>query len=157
MWAIFRRFQPIYLNLANKPEWYLEQFPAGRVPALLYKEKFLYESLLLSDFLDEEFPHPPLYPSDKIKKIQDKIFVQNLGKVSLAHFCILGFHWQVVKFCCFLCLQVQESYYKVAFVEYNVGNFAALITDLEKIEEELKERKTKFFGGTFSVPQLCPQ
>ncbi len=59
----------------------MELFPAGRVPALFYKGDILYESVLLADFLNEEFPENPLHSSEPVKKFKDKLLVENFGKV----------------------------------------------------------------------------
>lgn len=75
----------MYINLVNKPEWYLEKFPAGKVPALLYNGEFLYESLLLADFLNEQFPDSPLYPNDPLQKLKDKLLIDSFGKVNFLH------------------------------------------------------------------------
>jgi glutathione S-transferase len=71
----------VFIDLSDKPEWYLEKYPAGKVPALNYDGKFLSESLLLADFLDEIYPEPPLWNSP-LQKILDKIFIESFGKVS---------------------------------------------------------------------------
>lgn len=72
----------MFINLSEKPEWYLDVFPAGKVPALIYNDKFLSESLLLADFLDEQYPEPALWYNDPLKKILDKMFIESFGKVS---------------------------------------------------------------------------
>jgi len=69
--------------LSDKPEWYLEIFPAGKVPALIYDGKFLSESLLLDDFLDEQYAKPSLWDANPLQKILDKIFIESFGKVSV--------------------------------------------------------------------------
>lgn len=72
----------VFINLSDKPEWYLNIFPTGKVPALIYDGQFLSESLLLVDFLDEQFPEPPLWNNSPLRKIQDKMFIESFGKVS---------------------------------------------------------------------------
>lgn len=80
--SVLCRHDTVFIDLSDKPEWYLKVFPEGLVPALVYKEKFLYESLLLADFLDEQYPEPPLYDSP-LQKILDRIFIGSFGKVSV--------------------------------------------------------------------------
>jgi len=60
----------------------LKIFPAGKVPALVYDDKFLSESLLLADFLDEQYPEPPLHNNSPLQKILDKLVIESFGKVS---------------------------------------------------------------------------
>lgn len=71
----------MYINLTHKPEWYLERFPQGKVPALVIEGEDLFESLIISDFLDEKFPTRPLYPKDPMKKAKDRLFVESIAKV----------------------------------------------------------------------------
>lgn len=73
----------VFINLSDKPEWYLNIFPAGKVPALIYENKFLSESLLLAEFLDELYPEPSLWNDSPLQKILDKMFIESFGKVSV--------------------------------------------------------------------------
>lgn len=79
-----RRHDTVFIHLLNKPEWYLDISPAGRVPALVYDGKFLCESLLLADFLDEQYSEPPLWNCSPLQKIVDKIFIESFGKVNIS-------------------------------------------------------------------------
>ncbi|KAK7574230.1 hypothetical protein V9T40_011421 [Parthenolecanium corni] len=116
------KYEPIYINLSAKPKWYLELFPAGKVPAVLYKGELLSESLLLADFLNDEFAENPLHSTEPIKKFKDRLIIENFGKVTTA-------------------------YYKLAMVEYNSENFEELLVSLDYLEKELVSRGTKYFGG----------
>jgi len=69
------RHDTVFINLSDKPEWYLDICPAGLVPTLIYDSKLLGESLLLADFLDEQYPQPPLYNNSPLQKILDKMFI----------------------------------------------------------------------------------
>lgn len=60
----------------------MDIFPAGKVPAIIYDGKFLSESLYLADFLDEQYPQPPLWNGTPAQKILDRIFIDSFGKVS---------------------------------------------------------------------------
>jgi len=72
----------VFINLSDKPEWFLKIFPAGKVPVLVYDNKFLSESLLLADFLDEQYPEPALHNNSPLQKILDKLVIESFGKVS---------------------------------------------------------------------------
>lgn len=72
----------MFIDLSDKPEWYLKIFPAGKVPALIYDDNFLSESLLLADFLDKQYPEPPLQTSSPLQTILDKLVIDTFGKVS---------------------------------------------------------------------------
>ena len=54
----------VAIDLANKPSWYHEVLPTGRVP-LLEDEGFrLWESDVVSEYLEEAYPERSLMPSD---------------------------------------------------------------------------------------------
>jgi len=114
----------VFINLSEKPEWYLTIFPAGKVPALIYDGKFLSESLILADFLDEQFPEPPLWNSSPLQKILDKLVIESFGKVGTAFYKLI-----------MISEKVEEKY------------FDELVASLIPIETELAERRSTFFGG----------
>lgn len=72
----------VYINLKDKPEWFLEKFPAGKVPAIIVDGDHLHESFIISDFLDEKYPQYPLYPKDPLKKAKDRIVIETFSKVN---------------------------------------------------------------------------
>lgn len=78
-------YHSIYINLTEKPEWLTEYSPLGKVPALqLVKEEgqpTLIESLVIAEYLDEQYPENPLFPKDPLKKAQDKILIQRFEPV----------------------------------------------------------------------------
>lgn len=114
----------VFIDLSEKPEWYLTIFPAGKVPALIYDDKFLSESLLLADFLDEQYPEPPLQNSKPIQKALDKLVIESFGKVGTAFYKLMMTTKEVEK-----------------------TNFDELVASLIPIETELSERGSTFFGG----------
>lgn len=58
-------------NLGAKPEWLLEKSNGGKVPAIEFEDgQVLSESLIVSDFLNEAYPEPPLYPHDPRAKVR---------------------------------------------------------------------------------------
>ncbi len=54
------QFDRIDIDLANKPEWFLDLVPTGKVPALLLEGEVLFESAVISEFLDESYGTPLL-------------------------------------------------------------------------------------------------
>lgn len=58
-------YERINIDLANKPEWFLQLSPTGRVPALVVKDDnanptTLFESAVINEYLDEAFGTPLL-------------------------------------------------------------------------------------------------
>lgn len=56
-----------YIDLANKPDWFLEISPMGKVPVLRVGETTLFESDVIAEYL-EEVHSPQLHPSDALDK-----------------------------------------------------------------------------------------
>src|SRR2546425_8449547 len=57
----------------KRPE-YLALNPNGVVPTLVHGDRVLYESNVITGYLDDVFPHPPLYPRDPWARAQAKIW-----------------------------------------------------------------------------------
>src|ERR1043166_9878961 len=57
----------------KRPE-YLALNPNGVVPTLIHGERVLYESNVITEYLDEVFPRPRLYPADPWERAQAKMW-----------------------------------------------------------------------------------
>lgn len=64
-------FEVTYINLLEKPDWFLEISPHGKVPVLSVGGKPLFESNAIAEFLDEMAP-PRLHPEDPIKRARNR-------------------------------------------------------------------------------------
>lgn len=64
-------FDVTYINLREKPDWFLEISPHGKVPVLKVGEEVLFESNAIAEFLDETF-EPRLHPADPIKRARNR-------------------------------------------------------------------------------------
>lgn len=60
-------FDVTYINLREKPDWFLAISPHGKVPVLKVDDARLFESNAIAEFLDE-VETPRLHPSDPIKR-----------------------------------------------------------------------------------------
>lgn len=76
------RYDPVFINLKAKPEWYTDKIPTGKVPAILVDGQSIYDSLIISEFLDEKYPQRPLHSKDPLQKAKDKLLIEGFGKVS---------------------------------------------------------------------------
>uniref|UniRef100_A0A6M2DN68 Putative glutathione s-transferase omega-1-like protein tabanus bromius n=1 Tax=Xenopsylla cheopis TaxID=163159 RepID=A0A6M2DN68_XENCH len=75
-------YEVVYVNLTNKPEWLTELSPFGKVPALeLPSGKVLYESLIIAEYLDEEYPTRPLYDKQPVRKALDRILINRFDEI----------------------------------------------------------------------------
>ncbi|KAL4064249.1 glutathione S-transferase [Scleroderma yunnanense] len=70
------------VNPYKKEKHFLEINPKGLVPAVEYKEKALYESLILLEFLEDAYPSysPNLLPSDPYERAYERIWVDHIAK-----------------------------------------------------------------------------
>ena len=64
-------FEVTYINLAQKPDWFLKIAPHGKVPVLLVGDKPLFESNAIAEFLEETLS-PALHPQDPIKRARTR-------------------------------------------------------------------------------------
>ncbi|XP_070490128.1 pyrimidodiazepine synthase-like [Chironomus tepperi] len=117
-----------YINLTEKPEWIEKVSALSKVPALEIPGhgESLIESLIIADYLDEKYPQNPLHSKDPLQKARDRILVERFNSFI-------------------------TPFYRIVF-QRNQGGAPGAITELtnalDVYEKELRERKTKFFGGS---------
>ena len=58
----------------------LEVSPYSELPVLVDRDVCLYDSVILMEYLDERFPHPPLLPVYPVSRAQIRLFVQRIQK-----------------------------------------------------------------------------
>lgn len=118
----------IYIDLIDKPEWYKEYSPLGKVPALqLTKEKdqpALVESLIIASYLDEKYPQPRLFPTDPLQKALDKILIERFANVVSAVYPVMT---------------CNPNAPPDALKNFEIA--------LDVFEQELIKRGTPYFGG----------
>lgn len=64
-------FDVTYINLREKPDWFLKISPHGKVPVLLVDEQPLFESNAIAEYLDEVVA-PKLHPECPIKRARNR-------------------------------------------------------------------------------------
>ena len=64
-------FDVTYIDLRDKPDWFPEISPHGKVPVLMVDEQPLFESNAIAEFLDE-MVEPSLHPADPIKRARNR-------------------------------------------------------------------------------------
>ncbi|HEY2541768.1 MAG TPA: glutathione S-transferase family protein [Gaiellaceae bacterium] len=57
-------FEPIEIDLDDRPAWIYEKNPTGRVPVVEEDGWTLPESAVIMEYLEERHPDPPLLPAD---------------------------------------------------------------------------------------------
>ena len=68
-------FALTHIDLANKPEWFTEISPFGKVPVLRTNGAVLFESTVINEYLDEISP-PSLHPRDPLVKAQNRAWIE---------------------------------------------------------------------------------
>ncbi|OAY79278.1 Glutathione S-transferase DHAR3, chloroplastic [Ananas comosus] len=67
------------VDFANKPDWFLKISPEGKVPVVKLEEKWIADSDVIAQALEEKYPEPPLAtPPDKAS-VGSKIFPSFIG------------------------------------------------------------------------------
>ena len=72
-----------YIDLKNKPEWFLKISPHGKVPVLIVDDQPLFESNAISEFLDEVVS-PRLHPEDPLKRARHRAWMDFIPEFSKA-------------------------------------------------------------------------
>ncbi len=76
------------VDLSNKPVWFMEASPTGKVPVLLHQGNRLFESAIINEYIDEVWPEPPLMPADAVLRAQARIWIDKFSAFASALFYI---------------------------------------------------------------------
>lgn len=74
-------FEVIYIDLANKPDWFLAISPLGKVPLLKVERDgqepaIVFESAVILEFLEETETARPLHPADPLERAQHRSWIE---------------------------------------------------------------------------------
>ncbi|TKY47401.1 Glutathione S-transferase DHAR3 [Spatholobus suberectus] len=72
-------YDPKLVDLANKPEWFLKVNPDGKVPVIKFDEKWVPDSDVITQTLEEKYPSPPLVTPPEKATVGSKIFSTFIG------------------------------------------------------------------------------
>lgn len=65
-----------YIDLRNKPDWFLEMSPTGKVPVLQTPdEEVLFESAVINEYLDEVH-EPHFMPENPLERARSRMWVE---------------------------------------------------------------------------------
>jgi len=76
-------FEVTFINLREKPDWFLEISPHGKVPVLKLDDEVLFESNAIAEFLDETVP-PRLHPEDPVQRARNRAWTDYVPTFSSA-------------------------------------------------------------------------
>ncbi len=63
-----------YIDLFDKPDWYLDRVPTGKVPALFIGDATLFESNVITEYLDDT-AGVPLLPTEPLARATEKSWI----------------------------------------------------------------------------------
>lgn len=73
-------YEVINVDTRAKPEDLLELNPYGSIPTLVDRELALYEPSIITEYLDERFPHPPLMPVYPVARAKARLIIHRFDK-----------------------------------------------------------------------------
>lgn len=118
-----------YVDLANKPDWFVAISPFGKVPVLKVGETVLFESAVINEFIDETTPAPALHPTDPLRRAHNRAWIE-FGSALLVD----GY-------------KMQAAGDEAAARQHA----AAVRSKLERLETELHETGPFFNGADFAL------
>lgn len=117
----------VYIDLADKPDWFLRISPFGKVPVLRIGDEVLFESAIINEYLDEVYP-PPLHPADPLQRAHDRAWIE------------YGSELLVLRYSAFNAMDQAEF----------ERRYAALQQGLDRVEAQLR-RGVSLDGGRFTL------
>ncbi|HAO88586.1 MAG TPA: stringent starvation protein A, partial [Gammaproteobacteria bacterium] len=70
--------ETIDVDPSNKPEDLASLNPYNTLPALVDRDLVLYEADIMMEYLDERFPHPPLFPVYPVARAQSRLWIYRI-------------------------------------------------------------------------------
>jgi glutathione S-transferase len=68
-------FERIDIDLASKPDWFLNVSPLGKTPVLLVGDHTIFESAVILEYL-EETQASPLHPANALHRAEHRAFIE---------------------------------------------------------------------------------
>ncbi len=70
----------IYIDPDDRPDWFWDKSPRGKVPLLLVDDVALFESQAICEYLEEVHPLPALMPRDPVHRARDRAWFAFAGE-----------------------------------------------------------------------------
>jgi glutathione S-transferase len=68
-------FEAVEIDLSDRPDWFYEKNPVGRVPVIEEDGWVLPESAVIIEFLEERYPEPALLPADPADRAAARLLI----------------------------------------------------------------------------------
>jgi len=82
-------FQRVYIDLADKPAWFLRASPLGKVPLLRIGEATIFETSAICEYLEDAEPAVPLHPVEPLARARHRSWIE-LASATIAD--VFGFY-----------------------------------------------------------------
>lgn len=79
----------VSVSLEKLPEDLLTVNPSGRVPTVLDRDLVLFDERVISEYLDERFPHPALMPIDPMQRAKLRLMIYEIESRWYPHVLVL--------------------------------------------------------------------
>jgi glutathione S-transferase len=81
-------YEPVEIDLSDRPAWIYEKNPLGRVPVLEEDTFLLPESAVIMEYLEERYPEPPLWPLDAAERSLARVVVFRFDRLSGPYYAV---------------------------------------------------------------------
>jgi glutathione S-transferase len=68
-------FEVTEIDLKDKPDWFLEISPYGKVPVVKHGDQLIYESAIINEYLDEVFSDTPMLSGTPAERAGMRIWI----------------------------------------------------------------------------------
>ncbi|MFG6432466.1 glutathione S-transferase family protein [Roseateles sp. LYH14W] len=69
-------FERVYIDLADKPAWFLALSPLGKVPVLRHGDAAIFESSVICEYIEDVVPGAPLLPAEPAARARHRAWVE---------------------------------------------------------------------------------
>jgi glutathione S-transferase len=80
--------EAVEIDLSDRPAWLYEKNPTGKVPVLEEDGWTLPESAVISEYLEELYPDPPLWPADAAARAAARVLVFRFEEFSKPYYAL---------------------------------------------------------------------
>jgi RNA polymerase-associated protein len=81
-------YEPVAIDLNDRPAWIYEKNPLGRVPVLEEDTFLLPESAVIMEYLEERYPEPPLGPLDAAERSLARVVIFRFDRLSGPYYAV---------------------------------------------------------------------
>jgi len=70
------RVTEVEINPQDRPAWFVEMSPTGKVPVLRHAKKLMWDSAVICEYLEEAFPDSHLLPEDPYDRARARMWIK---------------------------------------------------------------------------------